>query len=483
MKNRGMVLFSILGTASLLASPCLLVSCEEAGPAATPAGPGADLVITNGKVITVDKDFSIAEAVAVKDGKIVAVGTSSEVSKFIGKNTRTLDLKGKTMLPGISDSHLHFQEFATKKSSPVLDMQLMFGSPPKTTRKQDKQSMLAAMQELNKLGITSITDPGLGEDYISIYNELYNEGKLTMRVSILWCFSARNVNDLQKIRDGLDLAGGPTGFGNEWLRIAGLKIGADNIPNDKSAWMREDYVTGGNGNIYFPGETDEERCQAMSDIISYAHKLGFQVGIHATGDRAIKACIDGFVKAESEDPKGLHHYIIHGDFTPVEKEITELIAKYGIGVSVQPDLAMKVGASMRQNISPEIMARFAPLRTLIDAGVHVSGGSDGPIFYPDWKQGIQAAILREMATGVVLGPAQCITLNEAIRMYTIEGAWQDHMEDIKGSIEVGKLADFCVLDEDILSVEPHRIKDIQTLMTIVDGKIVYNANPDVLRLK
>jgi hypothetical protein len=339
------------------------------------------------------------------------------------------------------------------------------------------------MQELNRLGITSITDPGLGEDYISIYNELYEEDKLTMRVSILWCFSARNVNDLRKIRDGLDLAGGTTGFDNEWLRIPGLKIGADNIPNDKSAWMGEDYTTGGNGSIYFPGETDEERCQAMSDIVSYAHKLGFQVGIHATGDRAIAACIDSFVKAESEDPKGLRHYIIHGDFTPVESETTELIAKYNIGVTVQPDLAMRVGGFMRQNISPQIMERFAPLRTLIDAGVHVAGGSDGPIFYPDWKQGIQAAILRETATGEVLGPGQCITLNEAIRMYTIEGAWQDHMEDIKGSIEVGKLADFCVLDEDILSVEPHRIKDIQTLMTIVDGKIVYNANPDVLGLK
>jgi hypothetical protein len=450
--------------------------------AANLTGPGADLVIINGKVVTADKDFSIAEAVAVKDGQIVAVGTNSVVSKLIGENTKTLDLKGKTMLPGTNDSHLHFQWFATKKDSPVLDMQ-MGPPPPKTTREQDKQAMIAAMQELNKLGITSITDPGLGEDYVSIYNDLYNEGKLTLRINVLWCLSARNVNDLQKIRDGLDRAGGPSGLDNEWLRITGLKIGADNIPNDKSAWMREDYTTGGNGKIYFPGDTDEQRCQAMSDIVSYAHKLGFQVGIHATGDRAIEACIDSFVKAEREEPKGLRHYIIHGDFTPLEKEITELIAKYNIGVSVQPDLAMRVGPPMRANIRPEIMERFAPLRTLIDTGIHVAGGSDGPIFYPDWKQGVQAATLRETATGEILGTKQRITVNEAIRMYTIEGAWQDHMEHIKGSIEVGKLADFCVLDEDILSVEPHRIKDILTLMTIVDGKVVYNAKPNDFSLK
>ena len=475
MKNRRLVLLLSLGIVLPLASSPLLASCKEGGPEATTTGPGPDLVITNGKVLTVDKDFSIAEAVAVKGGKIVAVGTNSEVRKLIGENTKILDLKGKTMLPGINDAHFHIQWFATNRPSPVLDLQM--GPPPlPATREQDKQAMINAMKELNALGITSVTDPGQDEAFTSIYNDLYKEGKLTLRLSVLWCFSQRNVNDLKKIREGLDSAGAPH-VDNEWLRIVGLKIGADNIPNDKTAWMRQDYVTGGNGKIYYPGQTDQERCQAMSDIIAYAHRLGFQVGIHVTGDRAIEACLDSFVKAESEDPKGLRHYIIHGDFTPIEKEKIDLMVKYNIGVSAQPYLAMMVGPSMSLNIDPERMARFAPLRSLIDGGVHVAGGSDGPIFYPDWKKGIQAAVLRETETGEVLGPDQRITVPEAIRMYTIEGAWQDHMEHLKGSIEVGKLADFCVLDKDILSVEPHHIKDIQTLMTIVGGKIVYNARP------
>jgi hypothetical protein len=479
--NNGRPKFFLAAAGALIfASSFLLVSCGKSGMDTASTNAKADLAIINGKVVTVDKNFSLAEAIAVKDGKIAAVGLKADIQKMIGENTRVLDVKGETILPGINDSHLHFQWLATKKSSPVLNMQITPGAPPTTTREEDKQAMLAAMRQLNAQGITSITDPGLGNDFISVYRELYDEGKLPVRVNILWCFSPRNVNDLEKIREGLDLAGEYSDDKNTWLRISGLKIGADNIPNDKSAWMRENYVTGGNGSIYFPGKTEEERCRAMSDIIFYAHNLGYQVGVHATGDRAIKAVIDSFVEAENREPKALRHYIIHGDFTPVESQITELMVKYNIGVAAQPGLAIMVGPSMSANISADIMAGFAPLRALIDAGIHVSGGSDAPIIAPDWKQGIQSAVLRETADGKILGSGQRITVKEAIRMYTIESAWQDRMENIKGSVEVGKLADFCILDEDILSIDPHKIKDIPTLITIVGGKIVHNSRPDML---
>jgi hypothetical protein len=103
-------------------------------------------------------------------------------------------------------------------------------------------------------------------------------------------------------------------------------------------------------------------------------------------------------------------------------------------------------------------------------------GSDAPVVYPNWRQGIEAAVLRESkAMGKISGPEQCITREEAIRAYTMGGAYQDHMDDIKGSIEVGKLADFCILGEDILTVDVHTIKGIPILMTIIGGKIVFNA--------
>jgi predicted amidohydrolase YtcJ len=97
------------------------------------------------------------------------------------------------------------------------------------------------------------------------------------------------------------------------------------------------------------------------------------------------------------------------------------------------------------------------------------------VTYPNWRQGIQSAVLRQATgSGRISGPDQCITVADAIRMYTINGAWLDHMEKIKGSVEVAKLADLCILDEDILTVDPHEIGEIPVLMTIVGGKIVYD---------
>jgi predicted amidohydrolase YtcJ len=112
---------------------------------------------------------------------------------------------------------------------------------------------------------------------------------------------------------------------------------------------------------------------------------------------------------------------------------------------------------------------------VLDAGLNLTSSSDAPVTYPNWRMGVQAAVLREgLVSGKVSGPEECITVEEAIRTYTINGAWQDHMEDKKGSIEVGKFADFCVIGEDILTANPHKIGEIPVLMTIVDGKIVFD---------
>jgi predicted amidohydrolase YtcJ len=562
----------------------------------------ADLVMVNGKVITVDTNFSIKQAVAVKGDKIIVAGMNEEVSPFIGKQTVVLDLKGKTVLPGINDSHLHAALFGgtrpplaldvgypTVKSisdivkaisqkvektkpgewirglgwdvgyleeclkdpgryptrwdldlvspdNPVLlndysqhelwvnskvlelagitgDTQLPSGGEivkdastgeptgilrelpaeglvmkvvPTWNREQKRQAILSMMSELNSLGITSITEGALGPggagfqgglsdaECISIYNDLHNEGELTLRVGFLYLFGEYGSCCLKDLQQTIPYLGVHSGFGNDMLRIAGIKLFADGVPTGKTAWMYEDYPDGGNGHLVLPGDTDEERRNELTKMIIYAHQHGFQVGIHAIGGRAIEACIEGFIQAEREEPKGLRHYVIHGDF--ISDKYAKLAAEYDIGNCVQPIIKWTTSDIMDKLVGIELSAREWPLRTLVDIGVHLSAGSDAPVTYPSWLQGVQAAVLRESkATGTIRGPEQCITVAEAIRMYTIEGAWQDHMEHIKGSIEVGKLADFCILDKDILTVEPHSIKDIRNLMTIVAGKIVYDT--------
>jgi len=149
------------------------------------------------------------------------------------------------------------------------------------------------------------------------------------------------------------------------------------------------------------------------------------------------------------------------------------MAEYNIGISVQPALANLVMNFLPHSVGMERAVNYGCLRTMLDAGVHVAGGSDAPVTYPDWKLAIQSIVLRDyMPEGKSV---RHVTVEEAIRMFTMGGAWQDRMEHIKGSIEESKLADFCVLDEDILTIEPHRIKDIRNLMTIIGGEIVYDA--------
>jgi predicted amidohydrolase YtcJ len=209
-------------------------------------------------------------------------------------------------------------------------------------------------------------------------------------------------------------------------------------------------------------------------MILYVHSKGYQVGVHATGDRAIDAAVDGFVEACEGTPGGdLRHYIIHGDF--IAREKTVALARYNCGVAMQPFIGVMISDFMPAVVGEERAAYEWPARTVLDAGVRLTSSSDAPVTYPNWRQGVQAAVLREgLASGKVSGPEERITVEEAIRTYTVNGAWQDHMEEQKGSIEVGKLADLCVINGDILTIDPHQIGEIQVLLTIAGGKIVFD---------
>ena len=563
----------------------------------------ADLAFVNGKVITVDGSFSIAQAVAVKGNRIVAVGTNESVKEVIDAETEVFDLRGRTMLPGINDAHIHAALYGGTRPPLTLDIgyptvksisdivkavaekakttrpgewirgmgwdegyleeclkdparypnrwdldavspdnpvilghftqheawvnsraleiagitrdtpspsggvivedpatgeptgifrefpaqALVMKVVPLRTKAEKRQGILAMIQELNALGITSITEGALGSggnefqgglfgtECLGIYNDLLNEGKLTLRVGWLYLFGEYGACTFEDFRQVIPQLGIHSGFGNEWLQLAGVKIFADGTPMTKTAWMYDDYPDGsGRGSLVIPGSTDEERRNELIKMIGFAHKYGFQVGVHAIGGRAIEATIDGFLQAERENPKGLRHYVIHSDF--ISDEYIKLAAQYGFGVGVQPILKWTFSDSMDKLVGVKLSTRQFPLRRMLDAGVHLAAGSDAPVVYPSWQSGIQAAVLRESkATGTVRGPEQRITVEEAIKMYTMGGAWQDHMEHLKGSIEVGKLADMCILDQDILTVEPHSIQGIKNLMTIDGGKIVYDA--------
>jgi len=357
---------------------------------------------------------------------------------------------------------------------------------PAYTREEKKQAIISALNILKTQGITSITDAGLGpggnthhgglmgEDCIGLYKELHDEGKLMVRTNILLLMGEGEVSTMNHIKETMEAFCKPGGLDKKWIRISGVKIFADGIPRTKTAWMNEQYLNGGNGSLVLPGEGDREKCELLAKMLKYFHNAGYQIGIHATGDRTIDFCVDALIEAMNGLNWGMpRHYIIHGNF--VSPECAKRMAKYNIGLSIQPVLKSIPIDLLEQLVGRKRAAYAMPARTCLDAGIKLTASSDAPITSPNWKEGVQCAVLRELKDSrKVSGPEQCVTVEEAVRMYTVHGAWQDHMDDKKGSIEFGKLADLCIIDENILTIDPHTICDIPVLMTIAGGKIVYD---------
>jgi hypothetical protein len=560
----------------------------------------ADSIYVNGKVVTVDGRDSIAQALAVKGDRLLAVGTDAEVREWAGAGTEVIDLAGKTIVPGINDSHTHAAMYGGSRPPLTLDVgypsvrsiadikemvraraaearpgewirgngwdpgfwdeckveparrmswadldevapdnpvylvdftqhQLVAnslalslagitrdtttepgsqivkdpatGEPtgmlvelpaqgilmrvvPLWSHEEKRAAILQMMRLMNARGITSVTDaalgPGgigyqgglLGSECISVYNDLHNEDAMTVRVNVLYLFGEYGAISLKDFQRSVQEIGLHSGFGDPWLQIGGIKLFADGIPQTKTAWLNEDYPDGGNGSLVIPGATPEDRVRELGDMIVFAHTHGFQCGIHVIGDRAITACVDGIERAQKEKPWDLRHYLIHSDLvTPAD---IQRMVRLGVGVSTQPILKWVFSDVIDQMIGiPRSEWQF-PVRSLLDAGINVSLSSDTPVAEPDWLQGVEAAVLRKSkASGTVRGPAQRVSVMEAIRGYTMGGAWQDFREKQKGSLEPGKLADFCVLDQDILAVDPEEIHAITNLATVVSGRRVY----------
>ena len=223
--------------------------------------------------------------------------------------------------------------------------------------------------------------------------------------------------------------------------------------------MYEEYPGGGHGSLVVPDATDEDKYNELINMIVYAHKEGFQIGIHSCGDRAIDACVDGFLKALTDEPRDARHYIIHGvGITDVCREIA---TKNEIGLSIQPCL-WKLRAKIVTSEPSATSGWPDRVQKLIRQGANVTASSDAPVTYPNWINGVSSLV-------TIAG----VSIQDAIRTYTINAAWQNHMESMVGSIEAGKLADFCILDKDILTVSNADIDNINNVMTIVGGKVVY----------
>ena len=206
-------------------------------------------------------------------------------------------------------------------------------------------------------------------------------------------------------------------------------------------------------------------------MIRFAHDHGFQVGIHCIGDLAIEAAIDGFVKAETEDPRGLRHYVMHVDFITAEQ--ARRAAEHDLGVNITPTLPWTISDMNVDVVGLEQVEKEWPYRLIVDAGCHLAASSDAPCTYPSWLQGVQSAVLRRVkATGTVYSPDQRLTVEEAIRMYTIGGRLAGPPGTHQGLDRAGQAGRSMRPGSEHPHVDPHDIAAINNVMTIMDGEVV-----------
>ena len=517
----------------------------------------ADIALINANIVTINPSKPQAQAVAIKNNRIIKVGTNKEIKPLIKENTKVIDLKGKALLPGFIDTHTHMAGFGKaliginlRDIQSIKEMQKKLKKRIEKTREgewilgrgwdQDRLKegryptrwdldkfspnnpvvftrvcghlCVVNSRALEKASITAETTPPPGgkidkrpktgettgilrenaRDLVHTVMPEPSEHQLMEAcgsacrkaveaglTSVHWIIhSPAEIRVIQKLRaknklplrvyilipveflDRLIHLGLCTGFGDDVVRIGGVKILADGSLGARTAALHESYsdysLTRG---MMIYGEEE------LEELIMKTHRAGLQLAFHAIGDRAIDVVLTALEKALKKTPREDHRHRIEHASVLNEKLIGRM-KRLEVIASVQPHFAVS-DFWVVDRLGPERARCVYPFKTLIHEGVRTVGGSDCPVEPISPLLGIWAAVSRESF------PEEQISVEEALRMYTIDAAFASFEEDVKGSIEVGKLADLVVLSHDPRKVPRDEIKDIEVEMTFVGGRIVY----------
>lgn len=401
-------------------------------------------------------------------------------------NSRMLELAGITDTTTAPEGVKFERHPDTGELTGVLHeaRELILPHIPTASDPEMERTILDALEILNAQGITSLTVPGVNREDVAVYQDLADADLLTARIS-LHLRLGRSLSEAQEL-----LAEAGTPFKGEGVRRGllthrGVKLMLDGAPPGRTALMFDDYpcCPGERGLLVYRGETEDQQIEEIFRTIHWLHRQGYQMGIHADGDRSTHIAINALVQAMAEYPIGspppqnvLRHYMIHGDL--VTDEDIARMAEWDIGLTVQPVITYAAGELLLEIWGQERGERHMATGLFVNGRVWTSISTDAPIVPPDWKQNIEYAVLRENegSPGELNGvDAYRVSVEQALVAHTRTPAYQDFQELRKGSIEVGKLADLVVIDRDILSIAPQEISDIVTLMTVVDGVVVYEA--------
>jgi predicted amidohydrolase YtcJ len=537
----------------------------------------ADFILRNGDVITVDSKNRRAESVAVLSENIVRVGTDEEMKPLFGRETKVIDLGGKTLVPGFIDSHTHNaatgdflhsldlidaaaelnptiadllvrikakiertpkgqwiggrnyvpeamkeRRWPTRKEldsvtpenpliimirgyhahvansralalagvtkdSPnpeggVIDKDPATGEPtgvlrdvpimktvvPQPKLEDFKKGLATISAEYVKTGVTSTGEAGAPDtpDVFRAYQEAVEDGSLKTRTYLMIHEQFYRKNDL----------GLRTGFGNDMLRLGAVKIILDGSIQCYTCAFYERYKTKDTRGLEGLRYTQEQ----LNEVVTESHRLGYQAAIHAQGDYGITMAINAIEYAMKKYTRPDPRHRIEHCLCPTAKDL-ERMRKLGIIANFYLFHPWFWGdRHIKDFIGEDRAGRMTPAKTAMNMGVRVCAHSDCPVCTPNnsvWPSnplwGIWCAANRKTRSGVDIGPREKLTPMEALHAYTINGAYASFEENVKGSIEPGKLADMVVLSENPLKIGPWEIRNITVEKTIIGGKIVY----------
>ncbi len=333
---------------------------------------------------------------------------------------------------------------------------------------EDLEAGMAIMNSnFLKYGITSAHDAsGRNIDEIRLFQKGVAEDWLKVRLY----FMVRTSGDLVQVGEHYLQSGLLTGFGNDRLRLGPYKLLMDGSGSGGSAAMREPYPNDPD-NFGILHMTQEE----LDDCVVRGHEAGYQVGVHAIGDRAVEMTLNSFQKALNKYPRRNHrHRIEHCGF--LDKPLIEKIHELGVMPVLGLPFLYELGDGYISVFGTERLGCVYPLRSLRDKGIIAPLSSDAPVEDPNPMHGIFCAMTRQTQSGQTIDSNESVGLMDALRAYTLHGAYASFEEGIKGSIEVGKLADLVVLSQNIIETPPDEILGIEVDMTLVDGEIVYEKD-------
>ena len=535
----------------------------------------ADVIYVNGKFVTLDAKNTIGQAVAIKDGKILQVGSIEQIKALANVNTKTIDLHGKTVLPGFIDGHAHpslamlMKQFhdgrgnttpsvavlldkikSAAATTPAGEWIVFMGSSSSQTRFTERRLPTRAEFDaaapnnpvwflngshetvvnsaaLSKLGIAKgvaaptgvhvdydangeptgvlqepmsifpfikVPDADLRRYFVDDTPKMWNAQGYTSILAIVPAWEFTTISDLAnnhtplKLRYTFVAVADPAGqfiphnfktlafpstVDANWYRFGGIKVWVDSDIPIKGGAVSEPYPGGGNGVLNF---TQGQ----LNEIALRAHKMGVPMFAHATGDRATAMTLTAFEWVKQQDTSSPHtlQRIEHfGEFIIGPNDLARA-KRLGVYGNITPIWVYTLGQSMVENLGPERARGSYRFRDMIDAGIQPGAGTDLTGVYFDSLNpfdNIWAAVTRNSDIGSKFTPEQAVTVDEALRMWTIWAARAQEEDAIKGSLEAGKLADMIVISGNILTIPAEQIRNLKVLKTIVGGQEVYSS--------